>query len=466
MMLFAATAEGQSRPASAPATPGAAGDPRVTPIVLAYQKARPSVVSISAEKVVTAGMGMFGADPFEEIFPMPMRRVPVQSLGSGVIVHPAGYIVTNAHVVRLAEKINVTLADKTQLPARVIIADGDHDFALLKVDAPSGGMAYMRLGRSDDLMVGETVVAIGNPMGYANSVTTGVISALERTMEFGANIVYKDMIQTDAPINPGNSGGPLLNINGELIGVNVAIRADAQNIGFAIPVDALAAQIAALVDFERLNRVTFGAAVSSRHGSGGDEVLVTQVRKGTPADGAFQAGDRLLAIDAQAIGQIPDFACAMLGAKPDRKLAFKVLRSGKELVVEITPAGRPKPDGNALAQALMGMTLKPITPELAREMRLRVDSGLIVVGLDDGGPADKLGVKLKDVIFQIDRYMVSDMNDLGAALDDVKGAQAIRLGIARQNARVWTPLTTRQEASTKPAPPKATQPSVFPKERA
>lgn len=457
LLLWASSAWADPGPATRPGD----RDGRVTPVVLAYQKARPAVVSISAEKVITAQTGLFGGDPFEDIFPSPVRRVPVQSLGSGVILHPSGYVATNAHVVRCAEKITLTLSDKTQLPAHVLVADPDNDLAVLKIDPPKAGegLPFLPLGRSDDLMVGETVVAIGNPMGYSNSVTTGVVSAVDRTMEFPGGVVYKNLIQTDAPINPGNSGGPLLNIHGELIGINTAIQADAQNIGFAIPVDRLAEHITSLLDFERINRVVFGAAVGTRHGEGGDEVYVTAVRKGTPAEPKFQAGDRLVSLNGRPVRQVVDYACAMLEAKPAAKMAFTVLRQGKEVGLELALLERPRPDGKALAQGLMGLSLKPVTPELARDMALRVDCGLMVVGLDGRGPADRLGVRLKDVIFQIDRFLVDSNSDLGAVLEDVKPGQTLRLGLVRQNVRAWVPITTRaQLPATAPASQPATQP--------
>jgi len=432
----------------------AASGSRVTPVVQAYRKARPAVVNISAEKVVTTGI--FGQDPFEDIFPSPLtRRVPVQSLGSGVIIHSSGYIATNAHVVRKAEKITVIFADGTQLPAKIIVSDGAHDLAVLKVEAADNKpLPYLPLGRSDDLMVGETVIAIGNAMGYSNSVTTGVISATNRTLEFAENIKYEGLIQTDAPINPGNSGGPLLNINGELIGINTAIRADAQNIGFAIPTDSLASQLAILLDFERINRVIFGASVSTRHGQAGDGFFVSAIRKGTPADGLLKEGDILTKLAGQPLRQIPDFCCTMLAVKGGQKLSLGVLRAGKETAVEITLATKPRPDGKMLAENLFGMTLRPVTPELAREMRLLVDKGLVVVGLDEAGAAAKLGIQVKDVLFQVDQFYVTDLDELGMVLEEFKPGQVTRIGIVRRNVRAWVNMATGRPA----APPARIRP--------
>ena len=418
-------------------------DPRVTHVVRSFRKAGPAVVNISTEQVQK--VGIFGGDPFEDIFPFPgpfVREVPVQSLGSGVVIHPRGYIITNAHVVRKAQKIAVTFSDKTRYEARVISADPRHDLAVLKIDPPDGkAFPNLSLGRSDDLMVGETVIAVGNPLGLANTVTTGVISALDRTLTFDKGMEYTGLIQIDAPINPGNSGGPLLNIHGELIGINTAIRADAQNIGFAIAVDTLAGELARLLDFEQINRVLFGATVTpSRASGGGDELSVTAVRGGAPAEGKLLTGDRILAVDETPVRQISDYTCAMLEAKPGSTVRLKVLRDGNEQTVAVTVVAKPQPDGKALARRLLGMTLRPVTPRIASELRLPAQSGLLVVGIDSGGPAEATGIQLKDVLFQVGQYYVKDNDELGMVLEGVQSGQAVPIGVARGNMRAWVQI--------------------------
>ncbi|MHC4981607.1 MAG: trypsin-like peptidase domain-containing protein, partial [Planctomycetota bacterium] len=382
----------------AAATAAEQPDPRVTPVVLAYRRARPAVVNISAEKSVVTrfGFDLFDDDIFSDVFPRPFaRRVPVKSIGSGVLIHGAGYIVTNAHVVRRAQKISVMLHDKKKYAAEVISADAKHDLAILKISAPGGAeLPFLPLGRSDDLMVGETVIAIGNPLGYTNTLTTGVISATDRTLKFRGGVEYTDLIQTDAPINPGNSGGPLLNINGDLIGINTAIRSDAQNIGFAVPVDTLAAELAKLLDFEQINRVIFGAAVDQRHAEAGDELYITEVRPDTPAARRLAVGDKIVSIDGKPVAQISDFTCTMLAVEPGQTVTLGCVRSGRRADVAVKIEAKPKPDGEALARKLFGVTLEPITPSAVRDLRLSVDRGLMVVAVELGGPADRLGIKL------------------------------------------------------------------------
>lgn len=413
-------------------------DPRVTPAVLAYRKARPAVVSISSKKIVRAQFGLRGRDLFDKMFPRTFsRRVPVQSLGSGVLISPAGYIVTNSHVIRRAEKITVTLADNSQYEARAISADPSHDLAVLKIE-PTGGqkLPFLPLGRSDDLMVGETVIAIGNPLGYSSSLTTGVISAIGRTLNFGDDVVIRGLIQTDAPINPGNSGGPLLNVKGEFVGINTAVRADAQNIGFAIPVDLLAEELDNLLDFESLNRVVFGAEIAQRHGPSGDELYVTEVRPGTPAAGKLRVGDRLVAMNDVPMRQITDYACAALAIGADDTLRLKLVRDGAEIVLSVTVLAKPRPDAAALALQRFGLKLRPVDKGLARDLGLWVNQGLLVVGIEPGSPAQKLGIKLKDVILKVGRLYVTDMETLGVLLEDVQPGQVVKIDLIRNNIRV------------------------------
>jgi len=422
---------------------------RVTPVVEAYRKASPAVVNISTERLVRMGFSLFGDrdDPFERFMPRLFgRSVPAVSLGSGFLVHPDGYLITNAHVVRRAEKITVTLSDKSTCEAQVVAANTGDDMAVLKIEPRNGRpFPYLPLGRSDDLMIGETVIAIGNPMGYQNTCTTGVISALNRKLEFRGGNEISGLIQTDAPINPGNSGGPLLNRDGRLIGVNTAIRADAQGIGFAIPVDRVSADLPKLLDFERLNRVVFGLTVEQRHQETTDELVVTAVAPGTPAQaGGCKVGDRLLALNGRNLMQLPDYQFAMLKAAPGDAIRLTCWRSGKTLPLTVTVKARPKPDGAALAGRLMGLEVRTITRNLARDLRLAASAGLLVTGVEREGPADKLGIRRGDIVFQLGRWYVTDLDRLGAILEDVQAGDTLRIGIIRGNVRAWGGIRVRK----------------------
>jgi len=292
-------------------------------------------------------------------------------------------------------------------------------------------------------------------MGLSHTLTAGIVSALDRELNFAQGVKYSGLIQTDAPINPGSSGGPLLNIRGELIGINTAIRADAQNIGFAIPIDKLIAQLPTLVNFERINRAVFGATVVQKHAAAGDELVVTAVRPGSPADGKLKVGDRLTALNGRQLCQTPDYTCAMLALGAPSKAEIECTRAGKVVSVTVDILSKPKPDGSALARGLLGLTLKEVTAESARELRLPLEHGLMVTGVDVGSPAQLIGVQLKDVIFQVGTDYVVDVDSLGMILEDVQPGQAVRLGVARGNVATWVNVKTRQKpAAPTPTPPR------------
>jgi len=426
---------------------------RMTPVVEAYRRVSPAVVNISTQRLVEMRWRLFGGldDPFEEFFPK--RKVPAISLGSGFLIHEDGYVVTNAHVVRRAEKITVTLVDKSSYAAEVVAAYESHDLAVLRIqDAKGRKFDFLPLGRSDDLMIGETVIAIGNPLGYQNTCTTGVISAVDRKLEFRGGVSYSGLIQIDAPINPGNSGGPLLNIAGELIGINTAIRADAQGIGFAIPVDTLTAEMPKLLDFERLNRVVFGLELRQHRTDEGVELVVESVAAGSPAaEAGCKVGDRLVRLNGEPVSQLPDYQIAMLSARPGLEVVLQC-RRGDELVdLRVTVQPRPKPDGEALALRLFGLKLRQVTPGLARRLSLRLEAGLLVTGVVANGPAARLGIRRGDVIFQLGRWYVTDLDRVGSILEDVQPGDRVGIGILRGNARMWSTITAG-EVDVSPPP--------------
>ena len=297
----------------------------------------------------------------------------------------------------------------------------------------------------------EPVVAVGNAYGYEHTVTQGIISALHRAVQVDEAQDYDDLIQTDASINPGNSGGPLLNIAGELIGINTAIRPDAQGIGFAIPVDLLTNDLARLLDFERLNRVVVGLSVRQRRTSSGDQLVVTSVTPGSPAAQAgCRVGDRLLALDGRPVRQLPDYQIPMLSARAGQKVRLKCLRGGKTVQVVIQVKARPKPDGAALARRLFGLELQTLTPEIARRLRLAVGRGLLVTAVQRNGPAHRLGLAAGDVIFQLGRWQVTDLDDVGAVLEDVEPGTLLRIGYVRGNIRFWTLIRARRIQTSPP----------------
>ncbi len=402
---------------------------RRTPVVEAVQKVRDAVVNISATSVVVS-RAPFGFDSlFDDIFQAPRRAT---SAGSGFIIHPSGYIVTNAHVVARSTDNKVRLADEpkgTTHPARVVTIDREHDLAVLKIDTERP-LPHLPLGRSDDLMIGETVIAIGNPLGYEHSVTTGVVGAINRTLEFGSNVTYSGLIQTDAAINPGNSGGPLLNINGKLIGINTAIRGDAQNIGFAIPVDHLRRLLPEMLtmELETDRHVTLGMTVSDR-----DVVRITSVNDGGPAQQAgVQAGDVLRRVDGKPVTQAMDFYAVILDKKPGQTVTIAVQRDGVLRKLRLVLRATPKPDGAKLARLRLGLSLVELTDEIVRRLGLPKRIGLFVVQVDADGPGAGAGIRRGDVLYQIGRFHgFTKLDTIGQLLENVRPADTVYLGWLR-----------------------------------
>ncbi len=392
---------------------------RRTPVVAVFEQCRDAVVNISTTRLVRMrGLGFDLPDIFDFGRPRGVNR-RVQSVGSGVVVHERGYIVTNAHVVAQATDVQVTFADGTTRTADPVATDPEHDLAVLRVTTEKP-LPRVKLGRSADILVGETVVAIGNPLGLQHTVTTGIVSALGRDLQFSEEVVYRGLIQTDAPINPGNSGGPLLNIDAELIGINSAIRGDAQNIGFAIPVDRLWELLPTLLDIEKRQRVRLGLAVS------GADARVVTVRPASPAaEAGLGVGDRIVSFNDEPVRDGIDFYVHLLDQKPDARLTLGVQRGEQRLTLNARLQPVPPPDGRALALRLFGMTLETLPAETRRKYGLPADVGLVVTSVERGGPADRARIRPGDLIIQLGRTRVFDLEDVGNALEQTRAGDDV-----------------------------------------
>jgi len=399
---------------------------RRTPVVEVVEKTRDSIVNISSTvrhvRTFRSGIGFGMLDDF---FAVPTEST---SLGSGFIIHSDGYIVTNAHVVARTTEMTATLSDGRTFDAELVASDSENDLAVIKIDpGPGERLQPIAWGRSDDLMIGETTIAIGNPVGLQNTVTTGVISALNREVRFSNQVMYGDLIQTDASINPGNSGGPLLNVLGELIGVNTAIRGAAQNIGFAIPVDELRAILPEMLDIEKRYRVEVGLKVEGRDGA-----AVTAVQSGTPAEEVgLRPGDRIVQVDDTPIGEAVDYYVAAVGRKPGDTLRLRVERDGKTETVQLPMREIPLPDGRELALKLYGLTLEPLGAGAARRLGVRMGSGLLVTDVERHSPADRLEIRPGDLLVLLGRSRVQDLEGVGLELEHVEPNEAKYIRILR-----------------------------------
>lgn len=415
---------------------------RRTPIVEVFEKTKDAVVNIACSQYISAPATP--DDVFEHFFdfrsPLAERQRKITAVGSGFVLHPQGYVVTNAHVVLKTKDQTVIFPDKKEYKARPVAIDGQNDLAVLKIDA-GHPLPSLTLGRSDDLMIGETVVAIGNPLGYENTLTTGVISALNRKLRFSEDVEYSGLIQTDASINPGNSGGPLLNILGELIGINTAIRGDAQNIGFAIPVDALRRALPNMLSLERLKRVEVGMRVG-----GAGNIRVTEVRDDGPAAAAhIEAGDRLLSLDGHPLRQDVDFYIDLLSKGANDRIAMQLDRKGKKYATTLTLRPIPIPDGAKLAQEKFGVKIAPLPTEIAKALELE-QGGLIINDTERGSPAARAGLARGMIIVTLAGDFPRDLDHVGLLLENVKRGDRVTFRIWRvdgQTLVMYPPVSLR-----------------------
>jgi len=412
---------------------------RMTNEARVYQAVKDAVVNITTTKLVTARVGT-GDELFDRFFPGQIRQVPAQSLGSGFVIHSSGYIITNEHVIDQATEVQVVFSNNEKLEAQVIATDAEHDLAVLKV-TPKKPLQTMTLGASDDLMIGEPVYAIGNPFGYAGTMTRGIVSALDRTLEAGANKSYKGLIQTDASINPGNSGGPLLNAYGHVIGVNTAIRADAHGIGFAISISRVRDLLPAFLNAEATNRAEIGFGVEERRTVNPPSDVVAQVMirnvaaNGAAAKAGLSNGMRLHAINKVPVTTVIDALVAIAAAKPGDTLALTVNRGNALAEINVPVGKAPTPESETIIASKLGLETQTITPALAKKQKLAVAQGVLINGVKLDSPAANAGIKPGDILFQLGRYYVNSNEDVATLLKTVDRELDVQVGIIRGNAR-------------------------------
>lgn len=429
---------------------------RQTPVVDVVKRVRDAVVNIHSERTVRAA----GAD---ELYPNNGAQSRVNGMGTGILIDPRGYIVTNQHVVEDVALIRVRLADGTAARATVLARDTECDLALLKVEVDRT-LPTLPLGTTRDLMVGETVVAIGNAYGYEHTVTVGVVSAVSRDVNLNKEVSYKALIQTDASINPGNSGGPLLNIHGELIGVNVAIRAGAQGIGFAIPVDTMirvAGRMMASRAPQGGARTRLGLSIKDevRLGETGNSpgataplrsAVVERLDSGSAASRAgLERGDILLAAADAPIATSLDLERALFDRPSGDRLSLRYRRNGVEKTAEIAlEAGRlagTEPGAGASADFVwtkLGVRLRPVGADAVKRAMPPVDrstpqfrGGLIVTEVRADSPAERCGVQRGDILVGLHKFEMLSNENVQYVLNqtEVSGSQPLKFYVLRNN---------------------------------
>ncbi len=377
---------------------------RKSVVVNAIRKVQPSVVSISSEKRAASNVRW----PFSS---EESQRPRISGMGTGVVIDERGYVLTNQHVVDRVNGVEVVLADGSSYPAAVVQQDPAMDIAILKVDA-GRPLTAISIGSSADLMEGETVITIGNAFGYENTKSVGIISALGRNVTLSDDQVYRNLIQTDACINPGNSGGPLVNIDGELIGINVAVRAGAQGIGFALPIDDVKRVVVEMMSTRRLASTWHGIVANEVLRDAGREVVLTEVQDGSPAQSAgFQRGDRVVRVGALSVHTPLDIERGFLGIKPGERVDVVIHRGGKDqtLAVEVQSIGRAAMAAAAPAEApadgvveqiwqTLGVRLVPVSRDYVRAVSSTFRGGLYVQTVMPGSPAARASIQKGDIL--------------------------------------------------------------------
>lgn len=408
LTLFAAFA-GTLRAHEPPSSPS-----RRTAIVLAVDKAKFSVANIHSERNTQAPFGERG-------FGSSGVTGRSNGMGTGILIDPRGYIVTNFHVVDEVTSLHVRLHnDPKKYEAEVVVKDKESDLAVIKIDA-GRSLSVAKIGTSSDLMVGETVIAIGNAFGYEHTVSMGIVSALGRDVTLNKEVAYKQLIQTNASINPGNSGGPLLNIDGELIGVNVAIRAGAQGISFAIPVDSMLETVSDLLARRRRALLPTGLQYRDRYGISpvpARSLLIEKVVPESICDKAgLKAGDILLAVNDHPVTSGLDFECVLLEAKTGDKFDFKYRRGSDEKHLQVSFETKISDPNSDLLWKLLGMKVAATDNESITRLYAHLHGGMLVTDLQTNGPAFRAGIQTGDIIVGLQNWETCNYDNINYVLN-------------------------------------------------
>lgn len=455
-----------AKPAAPPAsgsTPLVGPLPSLAPLV---KQLRPAVVNVyTTQNARPRGLNRNGPEggqsPFDWFFrgphqgPGAMKR---QALGSGFLIGD-GLALTNNHVVEQADEIKVKTSEGREFDAKVVGRDASTDVALLQLQGEGADeMPGVTLGDSEAIEVGDYVVAFGNPFGLSHTVTSGIVSAKERVIGAGP---YDNFIQTDASINPGNSGGPLFNLRGEVVGINTAIVAQGQGIGFAVPINLVKELLPQLRESGHVSRGWLGVGIQEMtpelaHSFGvepGRGVLVAQVFEDGPAAKAgLESGDVVLDFNGRTLSNPGELSRAVASVQPGAVAKLRVIRNGKQRTLDVklsereeddsgTPDVRPRGESQAPSEALVGLTVTPVTPDIARRYDMKAGVGLLVQAVAPDSAADKAGVRPGDVLVDLQRQRLQTLDDFRKATRSVKAGETVLFRVLRGEAALF--LTAR-----------------------
>ena len=416
---------------AAPWAHAQSGSVRRDAVVRVVEKARPAVVNISAMSIVQVPRRTLFDQLFSDFWGMGPQAQEAQSLGSGVLISSDGYVLTNEHVVEGASAIRATLLDGRALEAEMVGSDVENDLALLKLRRTAGAapLPFLTLRRRPDLMVGETVVAIGNPFGLQSTVTRGVISALNRTVNSEkSGRTYADFIQTDASINPGNSGGALVDLDGGLAGINTAIIASAQGIGFAIPATRARRVVDDLLKFGHVRRLWLGAVLRPVMARGRQVLgqgqtrglMIRRIFPGSPAaEAGLKRGDLIVKIGGRRAANLAQLRTALANLNPGGTLRLGVVGDQGEVTVSVTPRHAPHDLGTRLFARWLGVQVAD-SPD-----------GIVIRRVYAGSPAATTGLEPGDLILAVHGRRVTKVSDLDEAVASDPDASSIFLVVGR-----------------------------------
>ncbi len=387
----------------------------------------------------------FGPEFYERYFRRRAPREDMRAAGSGVIVDARGYILTNNHVVENAGTIEVRLSDDRKFQATIVGRDAKTDLAVLKVESPPPSLPVAVLGDSDRLRVGQWAIAIGNPFGLDRTVTVGIVSATSRTRVGVAT--YEAFIQTDASINPGNSGGPLLNVQGQVIGINTAIVSTGQGIGFSIPINMAKEIMGQLISKGRVVRGWLGIVIqdltpelAAGFGMKTEQgVLVADVMKESPAEAAgLKPGDIIVEFGGASIKDVTELQKRVAAVEPGRPTPITVIRDHASTALSVKVGEQPGEETAVAAkpkEETLGLTVEPLTPEATQRLKLTAKNGVLVVDVVPGSSGAEAGIRPGDAILEVNRRPVTDVDGFKRAVGSLRAGESVPVYLQRGGGR-------------------------------